>query len=49
MCHDDGSLSFSGMLKVHSHLLNGPLLLIKDESIRVSKTLCCERKDYEEC
>lgn len=46
--HDDGSLSFSGMLTVRSHL-NGPLLLIKDESIRVSKTLCCEKKDYEEC
>lgn len=45
----DGSLSFSGMLKVHSNLLNGPLLLIKDESIRVSKTLCREKKNYKGC
>lgn len=42
--HDDGSLSFSGMLKVHSNLLNGPLLFIKDESTHVSKILCLERK-----
>lgn len=36
VANDDGSLSFSGMLKGYSNL-NGPLLLIKDESMMCLK------------